>query len=99
MVIDGKHFPLIGVWTETRQGVHQCFSTAYLDDASYDTAHRHAMRQLRDGAMSVSLRAYALDHYPKAGGYVPGRSHTMDILDYRALPENAKAQEAFYLDC
>ena len=99
MEINGKRYPLIGVWIEERgKPVRQCYSTAYLDEASYQACYNHATVQLRHGAISASLRAYAMDHYHKDGTHTKGHSVTLDILDYRSLPENAESQEAFWLD-
>lgn len=97
MEVNGKRYPLIGVWVETAHGKppRQTFSTAYLDDESYQAAHGHALRALRDGAVSVSLRAYAMDTYGKDGSYTKGRSKTLNILDWRDLPENASQADSF----
>lgn len=91
MDINGKRFPLIGVWIEAQHGkpVTQAFMTAYVDDASLQAARSHALTALRHGATSASLRAYQPDNYGKDGTHKQGYSKTLEILDYRDLPENA----------
>ena len=101
MIITGKRYPLIGVWSEDAHGkpARHAFATAYVDDSSYQAAYGHALGLLRHGAISVSLRAYALDHYGRDGSYTKGHSVTLDILDYRDLPENVSQTDDFMLAC